>query len=54
MRKRNFEGDYNLLFEKQREYEEHIKSYHNAQTQGDDNQPKETDDDNQEKVDNKD
>ena len=28
MRRRNFEGDYNLLFEKQSKYEESIKSYH--------------------------
>ncbi len=54
MRKRNFEGDYNLLFEKQREYEEHIKSYHNAEGEGKDNQPKEKNDDKQETVENKD
>ena len=27
MRRRNFEGDYNLLFEKQSKYEQSIKSY---------------------------
>ncbi len=29
MRRRNYEGDYNLIFEKQRKYEEGLKSYHN-------------------------
>lgn len=29
MRKLNYEGDYNLIFEKQRKYEEGLKSYHN-------------------------
>lgn len=28
MRKLNYEGDYNLIFEKQRKYEEGLKSYH--------------------------
>lgn len=28
MRKLNYEGDYNLIFEKQRKYEEALKSYH--------------------------
>lgn len=28
MRRRNFEGDYNLLFEMQTKYEETLKSYH--------------------------
>lgn len=28
MRRRNYEGDYNLIFEKQRKYEEGLKSYH--------------------------
>ncbi|MBO4722365.1 MAG: hypothetical protein J5629_05470 [Muribaculaceae bacterium] len=28
MRRLNYEGDYNLIFEKQRKYEEGLKSYH--------------------------
>ncbi|MBR4218749.1 MAG: hypothetical protein IKR71_06860 [Bacteroidales bacterium] len=28
MRRRNFEGDYNLLFEKQTKYEEALQAYH--------------------------
>lgn len=44
MRRRNFEGDYNLLFEKQSKYEESIKSYHehNKATENAADKPAET------------